>query len=114
MPEGRGHCGESGFGPLRRRVVRLAGQHHRPVVADHDHRLVTRDVPGRRDDMDTRCDLGLAVEELVRRSVEVDELRERVVAGPSGVELQALCEQRSSGEAWIAADVVEVQVAVDH
>src|SRR5262245_10625816 len=66
--------GEDLRGPHRGRVEGLSGKHDGPVLTPDHHRLVAVNVARCRDHVDPGCDLGLPVEELVRRAGEVDQL----------------------------------------
>src|SRR5690242_13057463 len=70
-------------------------------------------VPGRRDDVNPRPDLGFPVKQLIARSGEVDELRNGVLGGARGLQLTPLAEDGPTREGRVSANVVEVQVAVD-
>jgi hypothetical protein len=96
------------------RVVCLPGENHCAVGAADSQTLVARGMPWRREDPDTGEDLGLAVQLFVRRSWMVDQLRHCVVGRRTRLgELVPLSEDRTAGKQWIAAAMVEVQVAVD-
>ena len=90
----------------------LAREDDRPVVALEDDGLVPIDVSGRGNDVYSGRYLGLAVKQLVACSSKVDQVRDRVVGGLSSVEFDALASDRAAAEGRVAADVVEVQVAV--
>jgi hypothetical protein len=70
-------------------------------------------VSRRRDSEESWGDLRLAVEFLVPRSWEVDELGQRVVRRElSAFELRRLYEHRPVCELWISTTVIEVEMAV--
>ena len=97
-----------------RGVVRLPSQDHGSVIAAGYQRLMACRVPRRRHDPDTRDQLDLAVDFLIRRVREVDQLGDRVLGLPSAGQLCRLHHNRTACEGRIAPTVIEVQVAVDH
>lgn len=91
----------------------LAGEDDRTVVTLEDDGLVPVDVSGGRDDVNAGSELGLAVQQLIACTDEVDQGCGRVLGRLGGAELLALAEDRLPGEGGVATDVVEVEMTVD-
>ena len=109
--------------PLDVVVGQLAGDRGHAFVSLDQHRLVTRGVPRCREESNARDDLVLTVDAAVGRPreldpieyVEIDALRPVCVAAGMGhVPLGLLHEDRDAGKQRVPADVVEVEMAVDH
>jgi hypothetical protein len=105
-------CSHNVGRPLGRAVVCLPSQDDRAVVTCQDNGLVAVDVTRCRDDVYAGGYLGLAIQQLVLRPREVDEVREGVVRLVRGFQLTALAVDRPPDEGRVAADVIEVQVTV--
>ena len=123
-PRARPGAGRRGRGRLLGRRVRRrttptpsrgpAGQDDRAVLALHDDRLVAVHVARRGDDVDSG-ERSRSRRRAARTGVlEVDQLGDGVAARPRGLELGRVGRRPADRELRVAADVVEVQVAVDH
>lgn len=108
----RGLSGQVVRRELGREVVCLTGEDHGAVASPEDQRLMPLSVAGRRNDPDSRPELGLTGEFLVNRSGEVDELIDGVVAAAGGGQLHILDQDGLAYQERVSSAVVEVKVAV--